>query len=210
MVINHPAPILVCGGTGSGKSVLTRSLIENHALTFANLPSKPRVLWCYSIHQESFSKPIANTASKFYEGLIDEDALKRLAPDILVIDDMMNEKSNDLFVHNLFTKISHHQNITVIFITQNMYEKGQCKMKRNAHYIFMMRSPSDKSQIHTLARQIYPGQSKFFIEAYEDATAQKYGYILIDVSPNSEKTTQLQTNVIPVKGRHNPVVYTPK
>lgn len=210
MPVNHPATMLISGGTGSGKSVFTRSLIENHGVTFAGLPAVPRVLWCYSIHQPAFSRRISGTASLFHEGLVDEQKLKQLSPDILVIDDMMTEKSNDPFVHNLFTKISHHLKITVIFITQNMYEKGQCKMKRNAHYLVMMRSPSDKSQILTLARQLYPGNSRFFLEAYNDATAQKFGYLLIDVSPHSEEETRLQTNIIPLNNIFQPVIYVPK
>lgn len=210
MTVNHPATMLVCGGTGSGKSVFTRALISNHKLTFNGLTKTPKVLWCYGIYQNSFATSIPNTASKFHEGLVDEDQLKQLRPDILVIDDMMTEKANDAFVHNLFTKISHHMSITVIFITQNMYEKGQCKMKRNAHYLVMMRSPSDKSQILTLARQLYPGGSRFFIEAYNDATSRKFGYLFIDVSPSSEEQTRLQTDIIPIRGNLRTVVYVPK
>lgn len=197
MSFKHPATCLISGGTGSGKSVFTRSLIEAHSETFCDLPDLPKVLWCYGIYQQSFSIPIKNTMSKFHEGLVDEDYLKANKPDVLVVDDMMSEKANDSFVHNLFTKISHHMKITVFFITQNMYEKGQCKMKRNAHYLVIMRSPSDKSQIMTLARQLYPGASNFFLEAYNDATAHKFGYLFIDVSPHSEEETRLQTDILP-------------
>lgn len=212
MSLIHPATCLISGGTGSGKSVFTRSLIESHRQTFVGLPPTPKVLWCYGIFQDAFRKAIQNTASLFHEGMVDEEYLKTAKPDVLVIDDMMSEKANDTFVHNLFTKISHHRKITVIFITQNMYEKGQCKMKRNAHYLVMMRSPSDKSQILTLARQLYPGNSKFFLDAYNDATKHKFGYLFIDVSPNSEEETRLQTNILPLPGKLSraPIVYVSK
>lgn len=211
MSFNHPATCIVSGGTGSGKSVFTRSLIESHRSTFQHLPKIPKVVWCYGIFQDAFRIPIKNTASKFHEGLVTEDYLKMYKPDILVIDDMMREKANDTFVHNLFTKISHHMNISVIFITQNMYEKGQCLMKRNAHYLVVMRSPSDKSQILTLARQLYPGSSKFFLESYSDATRNKFGYLLVDVSPNSEEEFRLQTDILPnSRGETSPTIYVPK
>ena len=207
----HPGTCRVSGGTGSGKSVFTRNLIENHAKTFQNMPAIPKVLWCYGIMQESFKVPIRNTNSCFHEGLVDEDYIRHHRPDILIIDDMMNEKSDDVFVHNLFTKMSHHMKITVIFITQNLYQKGQCQMKRNAHYLVIMRSPSDKSQIITLGRQLYPGNSKYFIEAYNDATSCKFGYLFIDVSPHSEDETRLQTDVLPnSNGQVVPTVYVRK
>lgn len=210
MSVCHPATIIVCGGTGSGKSVFTRALLENHQLTFLGLPKQPKILWCYGIYQDIFKKGLKSASSLFHDGLVNETELDHLEPDILVIDDMMTEKANDTFVHNLFTKISHHKKITVIFITQNMYEKGQCKMKRNAHYLVMMRSPSDKSQILTLARQLYPGKAKFFTEAYNDATSKRFGYLFIDVSPTSEERTRLQTNIIPINNQFHPVIYTPK
>ena len=210
MSLSHPATCIISGGTGSGKSVFTRALIENHKLTFSGLPPVPKVLYCYGIYQDSFALPMPNTATLYHEGLVDEEYLRQKRPDILIIDDMMTEKANDAFVHNLFTKFSHHMKITVIFITQNMYEKGQCKMKRNAHYLVMMRSPSDKSQICTLARQLYPGNSHFFLEAYNDATKAKFGYLFIDVSPDSDEITRLQTNILPLNGIYSPIVYTPK
>lgn len=210
MSVIHPATMLIAGGTGSGKSVFTRSLLANHKQTFSNLPAAPKIVWCYGIFQQSFRNQIPNTRTKYHEGMIDEEYLQINKPDVVVIDDMMTEKANDSFVHNLFTKISHHMSITVIFITQNMYEKGQCKMKRNAHYLVMMRSPSDKSQILTLSRQLYPGNSKFFLEAYDDSTKQKFGYLFIDVSPNSEDKTRLKTDIIPRSGKLAITVYVPK
>lgn len=210
----HPATIIIAGGTGSGKSVLTRAIIEKHKQTFIGLPLHPKVIWCYGIEQEAYSAPIPNVVIKYHEGLIDERGIRGSRPDIIVIDDLMTEKSNDPFVHNLFTKISHHLKVTVIYITQNMYERGQCKMKRNAHYLLMMRNPSDKSQITTLGRQLYPrtkGQLHHFYEAYDDATKKKFGYLLIDVSPEGDENQKLKTNILPdARGRLAVVVYVQK
>ena len=40
---------------------------------------------------------------------------------VIVIDDQMTETSNDKRVMNLFTKGSHHRNLSVIFLSQNLY-----------------------------------------------------------------------------------------
>lgn len=214
MSFRHPATIIVAGGTGSGKSVLTRAIIEHHRYTFVGMPEKPKVIWCYGIEQDSYSKPIQNTVSLFHEGLVTDEEIKGSSPQIIVVDDLMTEKANDPHMHNLFTKVSHHRQVTVIYITQNMYEKGQCKMKRNAHYLVMMRNPSDKSQLATLGRQLYPrkrSQLEHFYEAYDDATKEKYGYLLIDVSPDSIEDQKLKTGILPDKrGRLAITVYQPK
>ena len=164
--------------------------------------------------QPIYDQPIPGATVRYVKGLVSEDTLRASQADIVVVDDLMTENSNDPHLHNIFTKISHHLRVTVIYITQNLYHKGQCNLKRNAHYIFMMRNPSDKSQVATLGRQLYPRrkqQLEHFYESYDDATREKFGYLLIDVSPNSIEEQKLKTNIFPDKsGRIRVVVYQPK
>lgn len=199
------------GGTGSGKTILTRKLIKHHQTVFRNLPKNPKVVWCYGISQKIHRERIANADVEYTDGLMDEESIIMKRPQILVIDDLMTEKANDAHAHNLFTKLSHHLDMTVIYITQNLYERGQTGMKRNAHYIFMMRNPSDKSQITTLGRQLYPRRKSHldhFYESYDDATRRKFGYLLIDVSPDSKESEKLKTNLFP--DERGVIVYQPK
>ena len=214
MTFVHPATIIIAGGTGSGKSVLTRAIIENNEYTFIDMPCEPKVAWCHGMSQASHSMPMSNARVVYHEGLLDENKVRFSRPDIIVIDDLMTEKSNDSYLHTLFTKISHHLRVTVIYITQNMYAKGQCNMKRNAHYLVMMRNPSDKSQIVTLGRQLYTrkkGLAEHFYEAYDDATRDKFGYLVIDVSPHGDESQKLKTSILPdSRGRLAVVVYQSK
>lgn len=214
MSIVHPATVIVCGGTGSGKTIITRSILEHHDSVLIGAPRVPKVVWCYGIEQPVFRKPVRNVRLLYNEGLIDEEFVRSARPDIVVVDDMMTEKSDDRFMHNLFVKISHHLNVTVVFITQNLYAKGQVNLKRNAHYLLMMRNPSDKSQIATLGRQLFPRRKALldhFYESYDDATKDKFGYLLIDVSPSSDERQKLKTNILPDRsGRLAVTVYQPK
>ena len=59
-------------------------------------------------------------------------------------------------------------------------------MSLNAHYLVIFKNPRDANQLATLARQMYPGNSKFLIEAFGDATRKPYGYLLIDLKPDTE------------------------
>lgn len=52
-------------------------------------------------------------------------------------------------------------------------------------------------QITCLAKQMYPGRVKYFQEAYTDATKEKYGYLFIDLKPDTPENFRLRTNIFP-------------
>ena len=49
----------------------------------------------------------------------------------------------DETVANLFTKGSHHRNVSVVFLAQNLLPKNKCArtMSLNAHYIVLFKNP---------------------------------------------------------------------
>ena len=70
-------------------------------------------------------------------------------------------------------------------------------MSLNAHYIVAFKNPRDVTQIATLAKQMYPGSTKYMIEAYQDATSKPFGYLLIDLKPQTDERIRLRTNIFP-------------
>ena len=56
---------------------------------------------------------------------------------LLVLDDLMNEA--DQTVANLFTKGSHHRNVNVVFLAQNLFSKNKFArtISLNAHYMVL-------------------------------------------------------------------------
>ena len=91
-------------------------------------------------------------------------------------------------VVNLFTKGSHHRNLSVIYIVQNLFHQG--KGNRSI-------SLNDKLQILTLAKQMYPGQTAWFMKQYEDAVQRPFGYLFVDLKPTTQDSCRLRTNVLP-------------
>ena len=81
-------------------------------------------------------------------------------------------------------------------------------MNLNTHYIVLFKNPRDAGQVATLARQMYPGKSKFVIESYEDATKEPYGYLLIDLRPETDERYRIRTKIFPDDERQ--FVYVPK
>ena len=65
----------------------------------------------------------------------------------------------DKSVSNLFTKGSHHRNLSVLHLVQNVFDKNKHTrtISLNTHYLVIFKNPQDASQITHLAKQMYPG-----------------------------------------------------
>jgi len=59
-----------------------------------------------------------------------------------------------------------------------------------------------------LARQMYPNDSRFAVEAYRDATSLPYGYLLVDLKPEQDDWYRLRINIFP--GDETQFVYVKK
>ena len=103
---------------------------------------------------------------------------------LIVFDDQMIDASKDQRIVNLFTRSGFHQrNLSVIYILQNLFHqgKGSRTISLNSHYLVLFKNPRDKLQILTLAKQMSPGQTGFFLDQYEEAVKTPFGYLLIDL-----------------------------
>ena len=85
---------------------------------------------------------------------------------LMIVDDLILE-TNQL-VANIFTKILHHRNISVLCLTQNVFYKNKYTrtISLNAHSLVLFKNPRDAGQFAALARQMYPNTWKFAVEAY--------------------------------------------
>ena len=67
------------------------------------------------------------------------------------------------------------------------------------------RDKRDVSQVGILGRQLYPGKTKGFLKAYEDAlSVGKHGYFVVDICPHAQDQYRLRTRVFPGE---DPIVY---
>ena len=216
----HPFTCMVAGPTSSGKTVLIRRIIKDYDKTihFKNeMPQPLRVMWAYGQWQDLYNEKLTKCEVQYIDGLPSNLEIENFKPNLIIIDDLMTELGNNKSLTNLFTKGSHHMNISIIFISQNFYHKGpeMTTVKRNCHYLIFMKCPGDKSQIRTIASKMYPGNSGFLIDAYEQATQNRYGYIRVDCNPETPNEYRVQTNITPDERPENckyslsPIVYIP-
>lgn len=190
--LQHPFTCTIAGPTQSGKTQFVVRLIK-HANELITLPPE-NIVYCYGEFQPLFAKL---PGVEFHEGLPEVERFDGRRRVLLIIDDLMNEA--DETVCKLFTKLSHHRNVSVVFLTQNLFHKSPHvrTMNLNTHYLVLFKNPRDATQVATLARQMYPGKSKFLLEAFEDATKEPYGYLLIDLKPETDEKYRIRTNIFP-------------
>ena len=100
---------------------------------------------------------------------------------LLIIDDLMNEV--DESVANVFMTGSHHRNVTVILLVQNLVPQNKHvrTISLNSHYLVLYKNPREPSQIANLFRQMHPTRWRFAAEAYKDATRELHSYVLVDL-----------------------------
>jgi len=90
-------------------------------------------------------------------------------------------------VSQLFTKVSHHRNISLVLITQNVFHQGPSSrdISLNSKYIDVFRNPTDKTQIVHLARQVYPENISTFHKTYLDVCKDPHSYLFMDFAKST-------------------------
>ena len=80
----------------------------------------------------------------------------------------MAQSGKDKRIADLFTKESHHRNLSVIYIVQNIFHQGKemRNISLNAHCIVLFKSPKERQQISILARQVNPGKVQEFMKSF--------------------------------------------
>ena len=163
-------------------------------------PLPTKILWSYAEWQPAYQS--LQDKIQFVQGL-PELPLYSQEPLLLIIDDQMHNV--DQRVSSLFTKGSHHRNISVIYIVQNLFDKHKehRTISLNAHYLVVFKNPRDVSQIVHLAKQMYPGKTHYMRQAFDLATAHPHGYLLLDLKQSTPEGVRLRSHIFP--GEHQEV-----
>jgi hypothetical protein len=205
LTFNHPFTCILAGPTQSGKSSWTKKFINDlHIIVH---PKIEEVIYCLPGGQ-----PFVNSFPKYvkiHEGVPDIENFTDCKKRLIVLDDLMSSAKQN--VVDLFTKGSHHFNISVIFIMQNLFSQkpGQRDISLNAHFIVLLKNPREKNQCNYLARQVYPENPRFIQEAFMDATNKEFGYLLFDLTQQTDDLYRFRTNIFSTDFPRN-IIYVPK
>jgi hypothetical protein len=157
-------------------------------------PVPKHIIWAYGRWQNGY-RDMMHLVDEWVEGIPRMEDFNANVHNLLILDDLMMEADDK--VTQIFTKGSHHRNISVIHLVQNVFHKGKehRNISLNTHYMVLFKNPRDAKQITHLASQMYPGKGKFLQEAFDLATKKAFGYLLLDFKEDTPNALRVRENI---------------
>ena len=209
--LQNPCPISLVGPTRSGKTTYVLEMIRTRHDLFEYEIEK--VVYCYGINQPIFEEfRQAHPDVLFHEG-VPEDILGLFdgkTQGLLILDDLLDAISKDVEVMKAIIQGSHHRNITIITLSQNVFHQGKTARTNsiNTHYFVLFNNARDRLQIAKLFSQAFPHEVKRVQEAYLHAIRHSHEKVLVlDFSPFSNDDIRLRADILPSTPYYQRVYY---
>ena len=198
--LENASIIQVVGPSGSGKTLFTCQLLKNKS-SFRS-PIK-KIYWHTGISEGEAGATLFALRKlgrlKVVRGLPKGWIDKPKRGDVIVIDDLFEEVNHDAESCNkLFTKIARHRGVTVMFLTQNLFHAGGKHRTRNinTHYLVIFKNPRDRTVIDFVARQAFPQDRRFLMDAFDDITRNSsHSYVFLDFTQDCPDDLRVQTDL---------------
>ena len=182
-VLQTPFRLIVGGPSGAGKTELVKQIVDNEMYT----STLHNIVYCYPGYLEEVPTEFEQTVH-YNPGLPSKDYIRALpGGSLLIFDDMMMDCCDNDDIGILFTVIARKRNISVILMTQNVYQQGKVfrTLRLNATHLalFKFRAANDVNLrvIRDLGLTNHISRSLL-----EKATRERYTYIMIDVHPKRQ------------------------
>ena len=201
IVFRAPFTCMLAGPSQCGKSTLLYEILQNRDSLIDKSPD--RIVYCYSVPQENFNL-LSNINIEFVQGLPNMADFDPSINNLVILDDLIQECEKNQEIQSLFTIHSHHKNISVFIITQNLFSKGPCArtISLNCRYLIIFNNPRDATQVRRLGQQIFPEKSSFLVQAYKDAIeSEPYGYLFVDNTQATPAKYRVQSCILPQNTR---------
>lgn len=197
----HPFTMVISGPTGCKKTTWLTKLIINSGKVSA--PPPKRIFYIYSIYQPDVFDHLKSLGVVFVRGLPsnfndilgDRENPNNQAPAWVILDDVMTESIDSQQVVDLFTKGSHHLNLSVILLIQNLFVSGKNKARaqsilKNSHYNVLFSNPRDKTIVRLFA-------SQFALKKADQDKFMDYFNTITNSGDVSEKDAERYKNLSP-------------
>lgn len=195
---------LVSGMSSSGKTTWVKNLLTLQNKLFTQTPARTFLFYkvMQDIYLEMEDAGLVNELININEHFPSLEEItemvhkyKDIGGSLLIFDDTMSNITPDF--ENLFCNVSHHENASIIFLTQNLFYQNKTyrTISLNSHYIVLMKNDRDKQQTSILAKQFSPGNNAYITQAYADATKKPYSYLLLDFRPDTNPLVRVRSNI---------------
>lgn len=201
-----PFRAVLCGPSGCGKTTFVRNMLMYQDQLYS---VKPALTLYYYTHWQPAYDEMKNRGlvDQWHRGCPTTQSIIDIAEQYkgkggiqVILDDLMFEAKNDLSL--LYTRGSHHEEITVIFLSQNLFhdEKSFRTMKLNAQYLVLFKNPSNIRQIRQWFSQFDPKNANELLSIYETVTDYGYTYLLIDLHQETRSAVRIKSKIFPHNG----------
>ena len=114
---------------------------------------------------------------------------------LLIINDLLSEIYTR--VTQIFTKGSDHLNCSVIYISQNLFNKGTKNRNicLNTHYLVLFKNLRYSALVMHFGWQIFPDAIRYFKESFVNVTSIPYSYLLINLRTMTPEDLRLHTDI---------------
>ena len=196
----HPSNILVVGPSKCGKTQFVRKMIRHRDWLFSR-PIK-QVVFCYGVWQPAYDdmkREFGATDVTWMQGLPEEPYdLFAKTPGLLVVDDLMGEiEQSHKRVASWFTKGTHHMDVTLVVLMQNLFPKNMRTSSLNAHRIVLFPNPRDQSQFRRLAAQAFPGHPDWVPKALRYVQQTPFRPLILDFNQTTPNKHRLRVDPFP-------------
>lgn len=200
--LKTPFRAIIAGPSECGKTTFVFNILRDQYNTI-DVPTQ-NVIYFYNHWQPGFTHmQRENQVAEWVNAMPTVELLKEKTEaykdaegSIVVIDDFMQQINGD--IQDLFTVLCHSLRISVFLLTQNVFppNKSFRTISLNSNYIVMFKNPRDSSQITRFAGQVSPGNSKWVVDAYRDATKRGYSYIMFNMHQTTDNRVKVLSNFL--------------
>jgi len=105
-------------------------------------------------------------------------------------------KSDRQHIFEMFIRKSHHQNLGVFVLLQQIFNNSLRLATINATYSFIFPCETDKNVLEYLNQRLFPKCKNFLREAMEDCKNMKWSFLLIDCSPSQHSNFRTRNFIL--------------
>ena len=214
LCFQHPCNIIIAGPTGCGKTHFVTEILKYRLID----PMPTRMILLYEEPQPMYAQ--------WKQWFPNFEMVRGWVPDIaerfdgnvknlLILDDQMSVAGDDKELSRLFTIASHHRNVTIIYLVQNLFDKGKAMRDAslNARYLVLFKNGRDRMQLVNLGKQIFDGMPSIIPKALDMIARQsKHPYVVIWTHPQILDILKIHTGIFPGEEKtfYTPGVYKDK
>ena len=197
----HPSNIMIAGPSKCGKTEFVRKMIRHTSWLFK--PAIHQVVFSYGIWQEAYDemKEEFGTKVKWVRGLPEQPFSlfhPNKGPGLMIVDDLMGGTgAKQDQVSKWFTKGSHHMNMSMAILVQNVFPKNLRTVSVNADIMVLFDNPRDQSQIKRLMSQAFPGKMAWIKSALTHAYSRPFRPLILNFHQSTPQELRLTMDLFP-------------